>query len=153
MLELPYRPGQFVWCLYPFREFPDRPGPLRHIGYVLDVVQRGSKLLVAAALYTTTSPWPTHAPLPRGVIAIREQQARAIGQRPFFIDARRIAYMPVNEAFFPDLQQSDKGVVGEATPGLVHKVEAAVVELLKRPDLLELLGPERPTHRPRRRGG
>jgi len=145
MAELPYRPGQFVWCLYPFREFPDRPGPQRHIGYVLDVVQRGGKLLVAAALYSTTSPWPAHGHLPRGVIAIREQQARALGQRPFFIDARRIAYMPIDAAFFPDLPQSGKGVVGEAMPGLAHKIEAAVVDLLKRPEMLELLGPERPS--------
>jgi len=138
----PYVPGQFVWCMFPFSEAPGVPGPTRHIAYVVDVVQRGSQAYIAAALYTTTS--PRSSPLPMGLVAIREANARKLNQRDFFIDARRIAYMPVNTAFFPDLMRPDKGIQGQATKGLQAKIEGTLVQMLKRPELLELLGPERP---------
>ena len=138
----PYLPGQFVWCMFPFREAPDAPGPTRHIAYVVDIVQRGNRVYIAAALYTTTSPKPS--PLPVGVIAIRDANAKRLNQRDFFIDARRIAYMPIDAAFFPDFGRPGNGIQGETTKGLQDKIERTLVQVLNRPELLELLGPAQP---------
>lgn len=142
--EPPYLPGQFVWCLFPFSDAPLRPGPRRHIGYVLDIVRRRGRFHVAALLYTTTQPWPQGAALPPGVIRAQARQAAQAGQRPFLLDARRIAYLPVERAFFPDLEQPGRGIQGTASVGFQRHIERAVVELLQTPELLELLGPERP---------
>ena len=128
--------------MFPFRETPDAPGPTRHIAYIVDVVQRGNQTCIAAALYTTTS--PRSSPLPIGLIAVRDANAKKLSQRHFFIDAGRIAYMPINATFFPDLARPGKGIQGEATKGLQTKIEGTIVQMLKRPELLELLGPERP---------
>lgn len=54
-----------------------------------------------AVLYTTTRPFAE--PLPLGVIPIAGQAAEALRQRPFWIDARCIAYLPVTVEFFPRL--------------------------------------------------
>jgi hypothetical protein len=148
MSKLPYLPGQFVWCMFPFSETPDVPGPTRHVAYIVDIVQRGNHVYVAAALYTTTS--PKSSPLPIGVIAMRDTSAKSVNQSDFFIDARRIAYMPIDTAFFPDLTRPGKGIQGEATKGLQHKIETTLAQMLKRPELIELLGPERPGRPPKR---
>jgi hypothetical protein len=128
--------------MFPFSEAPEAPGPRKHVAYIVDIVQRGNQAYVAAALYTTTS--PRSSPLPIGVIAIRDTNARKLNQRDFFIDARRIAYMPISTAFFPDLHHPGRGIQGEATKELHNKIETTLVKALKRPELLELLGPERP---------
>jgi hypothetical protein len=146
LTELPYRPGQFVWCMFPFTEAPLRPGPQRHIGYVLDIVQRRGRLCVAVLLYTTTRAWPRDTALPAGVVRVQEKQA-AVGQRPFLLDARRIAYMPVDRTFFPELNNPGRGVQGTASIGFQRHVERVLAALLEQPELLELLGPERPQRR------
>lgn len=143
MTEPPYLPGHFVWCNFPFSESPTSPGPRRHIGYILDIVGRRDRLYVAAALYTTTSSWPSGAPLPLGVIPVRDPKAAQMGQKPFVIDARRIALMPINSTFFPDLHRPEKGIQGTATETLKRQIEATMVRLVKRPELLQILGPER----------
>jgi hypothetical protein len=133
--------------MFPFSEAPLRPGPSRHIGYVLDIVRRHNRFYVAALLYTTTSAWPDAVALPRGVLRVQERQAAAIGQRSFVLDARRIAYLPVETAFFPELDQPGRGVQGVAAAGFQRHVERTLTALLETPELLELLGPERPKRR------
>jgi hypothetical protein len=123
---------------------------------VIDVLRKGDRLMVCAALYTTTTPWPRDRAIPPGVVPIAADTARRLGQNPFVVDARRIAYMPVDDRFFPDLARPDRGVRGTAPRALQNQIVRAVIGLLQRPDLLELLGPERPgVSRPprgRRRG-
>lgn len=140
----PYGPGDFVWCRFPYSEAPDRPGPERHVGYIVDIAAARRRTSVAATLYTTTSWRGADHPLPLGLIPIPAEQAQILGQRPFVIDARRIAYMPLAEPFFPEIGKPGGGILGCASAGLQTKIERALVELLRRPDLLQLLGPDVP---------
>jgi hypothetical protein len=136
----PYRTGQFVWCRYPQREQPHEPGSKIRIGYVA-VTRRAPSGLVVALLYTTTK--PMSAPLPLGVILIDERQARTLGQKPFSIDARSVAVLPVSEEYFPYLDRADRGVQGEAPAGLARKIKATLVDLRERGVVIEVRGPKR----------
>jgi len=107
--------------------------------------------MIAAALYTTTRPWPRGQAIPFGVIPVAPEIARRMRQEAFVVDARRIAYMPLDERFFPDLGNPDRGVRGVAPRELRERIERALVKLLADPALLEFLGPERP-QRPKRPG-
>ncbi len=81
----PLQQGDFVWCAFPEREAPLRPGPL-HVGYTLAVaaVAGGHGVMVA---YTTSQPWS--GPLPPGVIAFDSEEAASLGQaRAFVLDLR-----------------------------------------------------------------
>ncbi|MCC7046288.1 MAG: hypothetical protein IT562_06210 [Alphaproteobacteria bacterium] len=140
----PFLPGQFVWCNFPFRETPSDPGPERDIAYVVDILRKGDRLLVCATLYTTTRLWPRDRARPPGLVPVAGSAAQNLGQSTFAIDARRVAYMPIDERFFPDLHRPDRGIRGTAPRALQDQVTQALVRLLQRPDLLELLGPERP---------
>jgi hypothetical protein len=70
-----------------------------------------------------------------------------MNQKPFVIDARRIAFVPVTEEFFPRLRASDKGVVYEAPKGFKAHIENVLAQLANRPDLVQLLGPDIPGQR------
>lgn len=139
-MTLPYRPGHFVWCRFPQNERPDKPGPKLRIGY-LATVRQVEQGLAVAVLYTTTRPFAE--PLPLGVIPIAGRAAETLGQRPFWIDARCIAYLPVTIEFFPRLDRADHGVQGVALVGLQRKIVAAATEVFRRPELLDLRGPGR----------
>ena len=114
-MTLPYRPGQFVWCRFPAAEQPASPGAKLRIGYVQDVQRVGRDVFVAT-LYTTTARWPGDTPLPLGVISIAGQQAEKLGQRPFVIDARCIALLPIVAGFFPHMADADHGVKAKRRP-------------------------------------
>lgn len=139
-MTLPYRPGQFVWCRFPQHERPDKPGPKLRIGY-LATVRQVEQGLAVAIIYTTTRPFAE--PLPLGVIPIAGRVAEALSQRPFWIDARCIAYLPVTIEYFPRLDRTDHGVQGLAPIGLQRKIVAAATEVFRRPELLDLRGPGR----------
>jgi hypothetical protein len=87
---------------------------------------------VAALLYTTTARWPSDAARPLGVIPIGEPQARAIGQKPFMIDVRTAAALPITIEFFPHLERTDRGIQGTASAGLSRKIESVLEELRRR---------------------
>ena len=137
----PYRTGQFVWCRYPQRERPHKPGSKVRIGYVA-ITRQAASGLVVALLYTTTR--PLSPPLPLGVIPIDERQAQAFGQNPFLIDARSVAVLPVTEEYFPHLARADRGVQGEASAGLTRKIKAMLADLHRRGVVIEVRGPKRP---------
>lgn len=60
---------------------------------------------------------------PIGVIAVRgEAAARQGGQKPFFIDVRRRAFLPYDHRFFPDLAAPNHGVIGRATSSLMDRI-------------------------------
>jgi hypothetical protein len=138
-VNLPYRTGQFVWCRYPQHEQPHKPGSKVRIGYVA-IMRRAVSGLVVAVLYTTTKRSPS--PLPLGVIPIGERQAHALGQKPFLIDARSVAILPVTEEYFPYLARGDHGVQGEASAGLARKIKATLADLRRRGIVIDVRGPK-----------
>jgi hypothetical protein len=138
----PYRPRQFVWCRYPTSELPHLPGPKRRIGYVL--AAQHTEPPAALVLYTTTAPWRSDAARPLGLIAIDERQAQRLGQRPFIIDARYLAVLPLGLEFFPHLTEPGHGVQGTASLGLDRKIRTVLAELRRRQIPLDVRGPLRP---------
>jgi hypothetical protein len=65
--------------------------------------------------------------------------------RPFTLDLRRIAPLPVTEEWFPDLDTPDHGILGRAPEKLRLLYEAALTELARRrPENIERLGPLSP---------
>jgi len=131
--------GDFVWCAFPERESPLRPGP-RHVAYTLAVARIAGAYGVMAA-YTTSQAW-TEA-LPHGVIAFDSDQAAGLGQaRPFVLDLRRLAYLPLTAAWFPHIAEEGAGVLGRAPKALRNQVNAMTTELAKRrPETLSRSGP------------
>jgi hypothetical protein len=114
------------------------PGPKLRIGYVLDV----SPSMMTAMLYTTTARW-TDDRLPLGVICIGERQARELGQKPFAIDVRCAAFLPITIDFFPQLMHAGRGVQGAAPAGVERKIKAVLTEMLRRCVPIDVRGPGR----------
>ncbi len=131
--------GDFVWCAFPEREAPLRPGPL-HVAYTLAVAAVGSGYGVMTA-YTTSQPWA--GALPHGVIAFDSAEAAGLGQtRAFVLDLRRLAYLPLTATWFPRAGEEGAGVLGRAPKALRDRVNATATELAKRrPETLSRSGP------------
>ncbi len=111
MTPPPLQQGDFVWCAFPEREAPLRPGPL-HVAYILAVAAVAGGYGVMAA-YTTSQPWT--GALPQGVLSFDRSAAASLGQsRAFVLDLRRLAYLPLTVAWFPRLTEPDAGVLGRA---------------------------------------
>jgi len=144
----PFVPGQFVWCRFPYFEAPLSPGEKERIVYVADLRQHaGRRIFTVMSLYTTTAEWEPNVPLPLGVIPITGVAAAKMKQKPFVIDARRIAFIPSTDEFFPRLQTPEGAVVYQATTAFRRHVESILAQLARRPDLLQLLGPHAPGRR------
>ena len=131
--------GDFVWCAFPEREAPLRPGPL-HVAYTLAVAAVAGGYGVMAA-YTTSQPWS--GALPQGVIAFDSAEAASLGQaRAFVLDLRRLAYLPLTTAWFPHAGEEGAGVLGRAPKALRDRVNAMATDLVKRrPEALSRSGP------------
>jgi hypothetical protein len=137
---------QFVWCQFPYLEEPLRPGPREHVAYIADVRQiRGKAHLTVMAIYTTTTPWQEGVKLPLGVIPIASEIAQQMKQKSFVMDARKIAFIPVNSAFFPRMATPDKGIIHTASQRFHEHVQNTLMQLAKRPDLVVTLGPDLPS--------
>lgn len=136
--------GSFVWTLFPFGppDPPDRPGPVRRIAFVLAIDTKPSipQLLLA---YTSSGTWRGSADaVPQGVINFSEADAKAVGQKPFHMDLRCLAQVPLTSAWFPDLAQPGNGVVGVAAARLQARIEKMLQELVMRNrDLIQMRGP------------
>ena len=92
-------------------------------------------------LYTTTVRWQTDEARPLGVIPIDEPQARKIGQKPFMIDVRTAAALPITIEFFPHLERADRGIRGAASAGLIRKIGLVLEELGRRRIVIDVRGP------------
>jgi hypothetical protein len=131
--------------MFPFAERPKEPGPMQHIGYCVGELRRPTGRAAVVVVYTTTSPIPAGQAKPRGVITVSQTNAAEAGQRrAFLIDGRRIAFLRVEDAFFPHLNRPDRGVVARAPRRRHNAVMRMLADLFDEPALIELLGPERP---------
>ena len=102
-------------------------------------VAKGAQLLLA---YTSSGPWRGATPtLPLGVIEFSVAEAKALRQRPFHIDLRCLAQVPLTSSWLPDLAQPDHGVVAVAGVRLQARIERVFEELVARSrDLIEIRG-------------
>jgi hypothetical protein len=141
----PLREGDFVWCVFPERENPARPGPL-HLAYTLAVsgaaTPAASHEFSALTAYTTSQPRP-HPALPPGVFVFDQQTAASFGQgRAFVMDLRRLALVPVTPEWFPRLDQPGNGIQGRVPKRQERQPWRVAEDLLtRRSEIVERLGP------------
>jgi hypothetical protein len=138
--------GAFVWCRFPLRERHRDPGPNDHLHlvYVVDTSD-----VNAVTIYTTTTTWDPNIPVPLGVIVIPKQQAAALGQKAFVLDARRIGILPITLEWFPNLNSDGHGVVKIASKPFQDNVARIAREVASRHrENIELYGPGAPELRP-----
>lgn len=136
----PFAEGSFVWCRFPFGppDPSDRPGPIRHIGYVLARLGPTGILLVA---YTSSGPWRGGGRPPPGVMVFEASAAEALGQRPFHLDLRCVARLPPTGAWFPEIAAPSGGVVGRARAALRDRILAEMERLAARsPEVIVVRG-------------
>ena len=118
--------GAFDRVLFPTREKPRSPG-LPHIAYCI-----GATATLAIVAYTTSKPWPAGIPCPLGVRPFDAEAARALGQRPFVLDLRRLAKLPISSAWFLDLETPTAGVIAVAPRALRDELQETLAALLRR---------------------
>jgi hypothetical protein len=135
--------GTFVWTNFPFGppDRPDRPGPVRHVAYVLGRRGVGASTQFLLA-YTSSGPWRgAGAVLPIGVVQFDARAAAALNQRPFHIDLRCLARVPATTPWFPDLGSPGRGVIAMAGDPVRERVMKAAELLAARyPRLIEVRG-------------
>ena len=93
--------------------------------------------------YTSSGPWRgATGRLPLGVIEFGDAAARAVGQKPFHIDLRCLAQVPLAKRWFPDLSQTGSGIIGTAGARLRERIDVMLSDLVTRNrDLIEIRGP------------
>ncbi len=117
-----------------------QPG-LEHAAYIMAVTgipaTGGYAALVA---YTTSQTLPD--PLPLGILRFDEQAAKRMGhKKPFLLNPGRIAYVPIDAAYFPYLNRPGHGVIGHASKSTQAAITEATKSFLKRPEAIERSGP------------
>ena len=138
MRALPIPVGAFIWCRFPLRERPSEPGPEDHLHLVY--VQDQTQDLVLT-IYTTSVLGDLQSPTPIGVIRVLADEAKALGQKPFVLDARRIALLPLTVDWFPALSNPQRGIVTIAPASFQKQVTQAAYAAASRAVHIELLGP------------
>jgi hypothetical protein len=101
----------------------------------------GGSLRVMLA-YTSSGPWRGRsAALLNGVIEFDDMAAGALNQRAFHIDLRCLARVPIDKAWFPDLEASSGGVVAIAGARLQNRILRLTEHLATRsPESIEIRG-------------
>jgi hypothetical protein len=138
----PCRRGDFVDCFFPFAERPDEPGPMRHIGYVQTLARLRDGQLRAIVLLTTTSPHMIKR-IPAGLsITVSAAQSAALGMRnAFAIDIHRLAVLPLDPVWFPDIGDT-RFVLAKADAHLQEAITRRYDEMRARhPNPATVLGP------------
>ncbi|MCA3421160.1 MAG: hypothetical protein INF34_03580 [Roseomonas sp.] len=115
---------------------------MRHIAYVL-ATDSNPKVPMLLLAYTSSGPWRgATGRLPLGVIEFDDAAARAVGQKPFHIDLRCLAQVPLAKRWFPDLGQTGYGIMGTAGARLRERIDVMLSDLVTRNrDLIEMRGP------------
>ena len=143
-MPFPCRRGDFVDCLFPFAERPDMPGPMRHIGYVQTLARLRDGQVRGLVMLTTTSPRMIER-IPQGLgIAVSADRSAAMGTRvAFVIDVHRLAVLPLEPGWFPDIDGS-RFVLGRADLHLQEAITRRYDEMRARyPNPAMVLGPRR----------
>ena len=141
-----YYEGQFVTCNFPYKEAPTQPGQ-RRIGYIHSVDRKTNPdSPTALVLYTTTSDnWMRQNEGREGYFQFDEVQARRMGQdREFMIEAVRVARLPLNQTFFPEINNRSNraGVVGAAPKAVQQEITSTLIDIAKnRPHTIDRSGP------------
>lgn len=96
----------------------------------------------AVVACSTSQAW-NQAARPPGLFVFDQQEAAIFGQsRPFVLDLRRLAYVPVVADWFPWLDQADRGIQGRAPARWERQFKRAAEDLLtRRPEIIERLAP------------
>lgn len=124
----PIRIGAFVWSNFPFGppDRTDRLGPVPHLAYWFGFRTNVAPLQLMLA-YTSSGRWRGKgASWPRGIIEFGWDEARALKQRPFYLDLRCLARVPLTEAWFPRLHEPGCGVVAWADRSLRARINGAM---------------------------
>jgi hypothetical protein len=141
--EPPFHAGDFVWCAFPEREHPARPGRHSHIVYTIlvtgsvssgtaAVAEPSGQTYQAVVAYSTSQPWQEEGHRP-GIIAFNAEQAAGLGQqRPFWLHLWRLAHLPITQAWFPRLSAPEGAIVGSAYSALRRQLEAKTAEIFSR---------------------
>jgi hypothetical protein len=132
--------------MFPFGppQSPREPGAMRHIAYVLATDSKPNPPMLLLA-YTSSGPWRGSAPQsPFGVINFDTITAKALGQRPFHMDLRCLAQVPLTPRWCPDLDRPGHGIEGKAGARQRDRIDAMLSDLLARHrDLIDVRGPGR----------
>lgn len=103
----------------------------------------GGRIAIVAA-YTTSQPWPANVRPPVGVHRVSQEASSRLGHaKPFVIDARKIAFMPLTKEFFPQMDDPAGGKVGRDR-ALADRVIPDLKTLSRSPGIIVRTGPLRP---------
>jgi hypothetical protein len=116
-----------------------------HLAYVLATTGRISVI----AAYTTSQRSAETAGAARGRFRFSRDQALELGQqRAFELNLQRLAFVPITVAWFPGLNQPDRGIQGHAPKRLQQQIWQTAEHILTRhAELVERLGPLWPNTR------
>jgi hypothetical protein len=132
--------GSFVWCRFPLRESPRVPGPKDHLHLAYVAATQGDDQILT--IYTTSVTWDPSTPVAVGVIVVPEELASLMGQKPFYLDTRRVALLPVTKDWFPSLEGGQPVIVSRANKTFRAEVDRVVTDVLTRHhQLVERYGP------------
>ena len=94
------------------------------------------------AAYTTPQPWPAGTPLPAGARLFNDQEAARLHQsRAFLLRLDTLARLPLTKTWFPDIDESNAGVIAIAPASLrAGRTRIATNLARRRRDLLDMRG-------------
>jgi hypothetical protein len=121
--------GDYVRCNFPFRE-ASGPGPSPHIVFCL-ATGRIRDARFAIVVYTTSRVPFEGRRRPRQHLLVDASQAVALGQATsFHVDVSRVARLPLNSDYFPDMRDGAVPTSGR-DPSFVETVMKRQRELIE----------------------
>jgi hypothetical protein len=121
--------GDYVRCNFPFRE-ASGPGPSPHIVFCL-ATGRVRDARFAIVVYTTSRVAFEGRRRPRQHLLVDASQAVALGQATsFHVDVSRVARLPLNSDYFPDMRDGAVPTSGR-DPSFVETVMKRQRELIE----------------------
>jgi hypothetical protein len=121
--------GHYVRCNFPFRE-ASGPGPSPHLVFCLGTGRIRDERF-AIVVYTTSRVTYEGSRRPPQHLLVDASQAAALGQRTaFHVDVSRVARLPLNSDYFPDMREGVIPTFGRDR-GFVEKVLKRQRELME----------------------
>jgi hypothetical protein len=137
------RRGTFVDCWFPFAEHPALPAPVRHIVYVQTRLRLKSGASRLVVMLTTTSPKMIEAIPPGLSVTVTKDSSMRMGMRnAFTIDIHRLAVLPPEPEWFPDIGSEDF-IIAYADDHLQQAITKRYDQMLEQHPIPAIrLGPE-----------